>query len=468
MLDGLQTQPLTEGFHLAIPQGFFAGLRIAVGGRAPRSSGVLRGVPIYLQLQQANLNATHPGAGLILTNKTGGFTLPLPPKVGSLRVINSMNSTAQQQPLSSVTLADCRITLLGTAHVSRTSAEQVKTLLATGDYDAVAVELCPSRYHVITNPDSLSRMDLFDVLRKGKAAMVTASLALTAYQQRMAEQLGVEPGVEMRAAIDSAYAAELSVLLIDREIGITLKRIYRNVPWWQRLSLITGLLASLLSRDRVSEEEVERLKEGDVLETTFSQFAVEEKAAHGKYHHLLGIIGAGHMRGVSHYLEQDTTPAERIIADLDRIPPPSRGPKIIAWLIVILIIAGFIIGFYRNPELGWQLVIDWIVITGGLAALGSFIAGAHPLTIVGAFTAAPLTSLNPTIGVGMFTAVIETFLRRPTVGDFSRLQQDTTHLKGWWHNRVTRILLVFLLSTLGGAIGTYAASFRIIDRLAGA
>jgi pheromone shutdown-related protein TraB len=330
-------------------------------------------------------------------------------------------------------------------------------------------------------------MDLFDVLRKGKAAMVTASLALAAYQQRIAEQLGVEPGADMRAAIDSAQAAKIPVLLIDREVSVTLKRIYRNVPWWQRLSLITGLLTSLLSQDTISEDEVEQLKEGDILETTFSQFATEakslylpliderdrymaarlrEEAAHDKQH-LLGVIGAGHIQGVTHYLEQDTSPAERIIADLDRIPSPSRWPKIIAWLIVVLIIAGFIIGFYRNPELGWQLVIDWIVITGGLAALGSFIAGAHPLTIVGAFTAAPLTSLNPTIGVGMATAVIETFLRRPTVGDFSRLRQDTTHLKGWWHNRVTRILLVFLLSTLGGAIGTYVASFRIIDRLAG-
>jgi pheromone shutdown-related protein TraB len=398
-----------------------------------------------------------------------------------------MNSAAQQQPLNSVKLADCRITLLGTAHVSRTSAEQVKALLASGNYDGVAIELCPSRYHVITNPDFLSHMDLLDVLRKGKAAMVTASLVLTAYQQRIAEQLGVELGAEMRAAISSAHTAKLPVLLIDREVGTTLKRIYRSVPWWQRLSLIAELLASLMSQNTVSGEEVERLKEGDVLEATFSQFAAEakplyssliderdrymaarlrEEAAQGKYRHLLGIIGAGHLRGITHYLEQDTTPTGEIIADLDRIPSPSHWPKILAWLIVILILSGFIIGFYRSPELGWQLVIDWIVITGSLAALGSLLAGAHPLTLAGAFTAAPLTSLNPTIGVGMVTAIIEAFLRRPTVGDFSRLRQDTTHFKGWWHNRVTRILLVFLLSTLGGAIGTYVAGFRIINSLA--
>lgn len=400
-----------------------------------------------------------------------------------------MDSTEQQQPLSTIKLADRWITLLGTAHVSRASAEQVKALLATGHYDAVAVELCPSRYHALINPDALSRMDLFEVLRKGKAAMVTASLALAAYQQRIAEQFGIEPGAEMRAAVDSAHTAKLPVILIDREVGTTLKRIYRNVPWWQRFSLITGLFGSLVSRETVSEEEVERLKEGDVLETTFSQFATEARALYipliderdrymaarlreeitqGEYRHLLGVIGAGHLRGVTRYLEQDTTPAKQIITELDHIPSPSRWPRMIPWVIVALILAGFIFGFYRSPELGWQLVIDWVVINGGLAALGALIAGAHPLTIIGAFTAAPLTSLNPTIGAGMVTAAIETLLRRPTVGDFSRLRQETTRLRGWWHNRVTRILMIFLFSTLGSALGTYVAGFKIIDRLAGA
>ncbi|ADJ29338.1 TraB/GumN family protein [Nitrosococcus watsonii] len=401
-----------------------------------------------------------------------------------------MNSTEQQQPLSIIKFADRQITLLGTAHVSRASAEHVKALLATGDYDAVAVELCPSRYQALINPNALSRMDLLEVLRKGKAAMVTASLALGAYQQRIAEQFGIEPGAEMRAAVDSAHSAKLPVLLIDREVGTTLKRIYRNVPWWQRFNLIGGLFASLMSRDTVSEEEVERLKEGDVLETTFSQFAMEaenlylpliderdrymaarlrEEMNQNEYRHLLGVIGAGHLRGVTRYLEQDNaTPAKKTITELDQIPPPSRWPQIIPWLIVVLVLVGFIFGFYRSPELGWQLIIDWILINGGLAALGALIAGAHPLTIAGAFAAAPLTSLNPTIGAGMVTAAIETFLRRPTVGDFSRLRQETVHIKGWWSNRVTRILLVFLLSTLGSAVGTYVAGFKIIDRLTGA
>jgi pheromone shutdown-related protein TraB len=396
-----------------------------------------------------------------------------------------MNSPIPQEPLIELELEQGRITLLGTAHVSRASADKVKELLATSQYNAVAVELCPSRHNALLNPDILARMDLFQVVRSGKAPMVIASLALGAYQQRLAEQFGIEPGAEMRVAIESARAAGLPVLLIDREIGTTLKRIYRNVPWWRRFYLFSGLLASLMVSEKVSEEEIERLKEGDVLESTFAQFADQERdlfvpliderdrymAARLRQElvgreqcHILAVVGAGHLRGIQDYLKQQQNPTETIRA-LDHLPSTSRWPKLLPWLIVALILVGFGIGFSRSPNLGWQLVLDWVLINGGLAALGALIAGAHPLTIVSAFGAAPLTSLNPTIGAGMVTAAVELYMRKPNVGDFSRLRTDTAHFKGWWRNRVARTLLVFILSTLGSAIGTYVAGFRIIDRL---
>ncbi len=403
-----------------------------------------------------------------------------------------MNSTQEQEPLFRIDLDDSRITILGTAHVSRASAEKVKALIATGDYDAVAVELCPSRYNAIVNPDSLQKMDLFKVLREGKVPMVTANLALGAYQQRMAEQFGIEPGAELRAALESAGEASLAVLLIDREVGITLKRIYRNVPWWRRLNLLAGLMTSVVSREKVSEEDVERLKEGDMLETTFAQFADQEMdlylpliderdrymaarllreiAANG-HRHILAVVGAGHMRGIRTYLQHDRAPSAETLAAtltaLNHVPAPSRWLKLFPWFIVALILIGFGIGFGRSSDLGWRLVAEWVLINGGLSALGALIAGAHPLTVLGAFVAAPLTSLNPTIGAGMVTATIEVFLRKPQVGDFSRLRTDTTRLKGWWHNRVARTLLVFLLSTLGSALGTYVAGFRIFEHLTG-
>jgi len=402
-------------------------------------------------------------------------------------------SESPQQPLQEVTLGNTHITLLGTAHVSRTSADTVEEMLNTGTYDAVAIELCPSRYNALIDPDSLARMDLFQVLKEGKVPMVSASLALGAFQQRMADQFGIRPGEEMRRAIDMGRQHDLPVLLIDREVGITLKRIYRNVPWWQRLTLFSGLLASVLSREEIPEEEIERLKEGDVLESAFTQFAEREKhlyqpliAERDRYmaarileeieltehQNLLVVIGAGHLKGLSEQLktldaEKTQRSASEVVQELDDTPRGSPFWRVFPWIIVVAILSGFVIGFMRSPDLGWTLVRDWVVINGSLSALGALIAGGHLLTVLTAFIAAPITSLNPTIGAGMVAGGAELFLRKPTVGDFDRLRTDTAHLSGWWKNRVARLFLVFILSSLGSAVGTYVAGFRIFDRLLG-
>lgn len=387
--------------------------------------------------------------------------------------------------LREVQLGNTTVTLLGTAHISRSSAEQVAAELDSKAYQAVAVELCPSRFEALTNPDRLAQLDLMQVLRQGKASMVMANLAMAAYQQRLGEQLGIEPGAEMRMAVTQAEVHDLPVVLIDREIGITLKRTAGNLSWWRRAILFTGLIGSLVSREEVSEEDIEHLKEGDVLETTFAEFAHDRddlfqpliaerdrymaaKLRQAAHEHpgrpILAVVGAGHLNGIAKHLEDAGDPAATL-SQLDAIPEKARWPKFIPWLIVALVITGFYLGFTRNPDLGWQLVRDWVVINGGLSALGALLAAAHPLTVVTAFVAAPITSLNPTIGAGMVTAAAELLLRKPRVADFANLRHDTTRLRGWWHNRVSRTLLVFLLSTLGSAAGTYIAGFLIYDRL---
>ena len=367
-----------------------------------------------------------------------------------------MSDSQDKEPRVDITIGESRITLLGTAHVSRASAEEVSTLLGSGEFDAVAVELCPSRYNAIINPDALAKMDLFRVIREGKTGMVAANLALGAYQQRLAEQFDIEPGAEQRAAVDYARTNHKPVLLIDREIGVTLKRVLHNVPWWKRFALLAGLIGSVISKEEVSEEEIESLKEGDMLETTFAEFAedredlfvpliderdrymaarlIQEIGTHA-HENVLAVVGAGHLKGIARYLDAGVETPARDIAELDHLPAPRRWPKLIPWAIVLLVCTGFAIGFMRSPSLGWQLVLDWVLINGGLSALGALVAAAHPLTVVTAFAAAPITSLNPTIGAGMVTAAAEIFLRRPQVGDFGELRHDTTTLKGWWRNR---------------------------------
>ncbi|ORU91534.1 MAG: conjugal transfer protein TraB [Cycloclasticus sp. symbiont of Bathymodiolus heckerae] len=390
-----------------------------------------------------------------------------------------------EQPIEQLSINGCNITLLGTAHVSKASADAVEELILNNDFDSIAIELCPSRYNALVDPDSLAQMDLFNVIKSGKAAMVTASLALGAFQQKMADELGIEPGAEMKVAAELAKKTHKPVLLIDREVGTTLKRVYRNVPWWKRMELVSGLLASVMFSEKISEEDIEKLKEGDVLDATFSQFAessneiytplVNERdqymarrlmneATSGEYKSILAVIGAGHLKGIKAYLESQLQGAKSL-EELDSIPQSSRWPKVIPWVIVALVFIGFGIGFSRAPELGWQLVLEWVVINGALSAVGALLANAHPLTILTAFLAAPLTSLNPTVGAGMVTAAVEAWIRKPRVGDFSTLKKDTVKLGGWWENRVSRTLLVFLFSTIGSAAGTYIAGFRIFEQL---
>ena len=391
-----------------------------------------------------------------------------------------------EEPIKSLSIGDSKITILGTAHVSRASADKAQELIQSGEYDVICIELCPSRYNTMTDPNALAKMDLLEVIRSGKASMVTASLALGSYQQRMAEQLGIEPGLEMKTAINQANEQNLPIELIDREVGTTLKRVYHNVPFWKRLYIVSGLLTSVVSRETVSEEEIEKLKSGDLLETTFSQFSedandlfvplIDERDRYmsakllkalethpGK--NLLAIVGAGHVKGMMNYLEENTIQAEEVISELDVIPKKTSWLKFIPWVIVALVIFGFYLGFQKSPELGWSLIGQWVIINGSLSALGAAIAGAHLFTVITAFIAAPITSLNPTIGAGMVTAAMEIFIRKPTVNDFSDLRKDTTTAWGWRKNRVARILLIFVLSSLGSAIGTYVAGFRIFGQL---
>jgi pheromone shutdown-related protein TraB len=399
-----------------------------------------------------------------------------------------MHELLAQEPHRILKIGDTEIVLLGTAHVSPASARAVQALVATGGFDAVAVELCDSRQRAMLDPDALGKLDLFSVIRSGQAPMVGASLALGAYQQRLAEQYGIEPGAELRAAIDGALDQGIPLVLIDREIGVTLRRAYRSVPWWRRMELVGGILASVLTREKIEESDIEKLKEGDMLESTFSEFAqqsgelygpvIDERdrymaarlrmlADEGGTRRVLAVVGAGHLKGIENYLGQSDGGAEETIRKLEASPPRARWPKLVPWVIVAVILAGFVIGFSRNTDLGYQMVLEWFLINGGLAAIGGVIALAHPLTVLTAALGAPLTSLNPTIGIGFVAAAVELWLRKPNVEDFSRLRTDVSHIKGWWHNRVSRVLLVFFLTTLGSAMGTYIGGARIFGHLLG-
>ena len=395
----------------------------------------------------------------------------------------------ENEPHKIIQLTECRITLLGTAHVSRQSVESVRDQIVNGDYDAVAIELCDNRYASMNDAKGYAEMDLFAVIKQGKASMVAASLALGAYQQRIAEQFEIQPGAEMKLASDLATAQALPLLLIDRDVGTTLKRVYRSIPWWRKMTVVSGLIASLFSREKVSEEEIEQLKQGDILENAFSQFSesaadllqpliaerdeymaakITNSIETQAYQNILVVVGAGHLAGLSKHLQEGLSAPLTRIQQLQEIPAGNRILPYLPWLIVFLVVIGFAFGFNKSSDLGWSLVFNWILINGGLSAAGTLLAGGHILTVVVAFFAAPLTSLNPAIGAGVVTAGAEIYLRKPTVQDFQQLRNDSTSFSGWRGNRVARVILVFLLSTVGSALGTYIAGFQIIGSLSSA
>ena len=390
------------------------------------------------------------------------------------------------QPIARVRRGDVEYVILGTAHVSRVSADAVRAILDRETFDAVAVELCEPRFQSMRDPEAFRRLDLFQVIRQGKVGLVAANLALSAFQRRLAEQFGIEPGAEMKAAIDGAEQRHLPIWLIDREIGVTLKRAYRSVGFVDRLSIVGGLGASLLTREEVSEDEIEKLKQGDLLGSMFNEFAREspplydaligerdrfmtarlrEQSAYGAVKRVLVVIGAGHLAGIERELVAQNEMPRPLLDKLSTLPPASRWPKWVA-LGVFLIIAGAIaFTFTRGVRAGTDALLTWTLFTGGFAALGAIAAAAHPLSAIAAFIAAPLKPFRPGVPASAISAGVEAWLRKPRVADFDTLRDDVSHWTGWWKNRIARTLLNFMFVTIGTLIGEYAAGFHIIKNL---
>ncbi|MCK7593169.1 TraB/GumN family protein [Lysobacter sp. CAU 1642] len=390
------------------------------------------------------------------------------------------------QPILRVERDGCRFTLLGTAHVSQASVDAVRALAERERFDAVAVELCEPRFRSLREPNQLAKLDLFRVVKEGKVGLVAANLALSAYQRRLAKQLGIEPGAEMRAAIEAAESEGKALWRIDRDVGTTLRRTYTAVGWWQRIKLMSGLLASLLVDEQVDADEIEKLKQGDMLESTFAEFAsrserlygaliderdrymaarLREAAAREGSSEVLAVVGAGHLAGLSGYLRDSDEPPETTVSRLDALPPPGRWGTWIAIAIAALVIGGFAWGFARGVDVGTELLLVWVLATGGLGAIGCALAGGHPLSVIAAFLSSPLTPLHPLLSSGTVSALVEVTLRRPTVADFDRLKDDVGTVGGWWRNRVSRVLLNFFLTSTGTAIGVYIAGWRMLQAL---
>ncbi|MCQ6276689.1 TraB/GumN family protein [Bacillus sp. V3B] len=364
--------------------------------------------------------------------------------------------------------------LIGTAHVSKQSAEQVKEVIETERPDSVCIELDEGRYQSITDDNKWKDMDIFKVIKEKKSTLLLMNLALSSFQKRMANQLGINAGQEMIQGIESAKEMDANLVLADRNIQITFSRIWHNVGLWGKLQLLTQVIYSIFSRESISEEELEKMKSQDMLNSMLSDFTehfpklktpliderdqyLSQKIKEAPGNKIVAVLGAAHVPGIKEEIKRNHD-----LEAITKLPPKSKAPKIIGWTIPIIIIAMIVYTFYTNPTAGMQQLISWWLWNGGLSAIGTAIAFGHPLAILTAFIVAPITSLDPITAAGWFTGPVQAYFRRPNVRDFESLSDDVTSVKGFWNNKVTRILLVVVFANLGSSLGTFIGGADVV------
>ena len=371
-----------------------------------------------------------------------------------------------------------KILLIGTAHISQSSVDEVNSVINQVNPDTVCIELCSSRYQAMLAKDQWKNMDIFKVIREGKSFLLFANLIMTAFQKRLGSRLGVKPGSEMFEAANVAKKLNSELVLADRDVKITLQRTWRGMRFWGKMKVLGQLLASLFIREEISKEEIEKLKESDALSEAMKMLAEQspemkriliderdqymaEKIRQSMGKLVVAVVGAGHVKGLTAELEN-----KHNLAELESVPPTGKAVAWLKWGIPALIIALIVYGFFTvDTDVSIEMIQRWVLINGTLSALGTAAAFGHPITIAVAFIAAPFTSLNPTIAAGWVAGLVEALLRKPQVRDFENLADDITHLRGFWQNNITRILLVVIFANLGSAIGTFAGGFAIATLL---
>jgi pheromone shutdown-related protein TraB len=369
-----------------------------------------------------------------------------------------------------LSMEDKEIILVGTAHVSRESADLVERVIKEEKPDTVAVELCQSRYQAITEANKWQETDLIKVIREKKAFLLLSNLMLASFQKKIGKKLGIKPGEEMLRAVNVAKEIEADIHLADRDVRTTLSRTWRLMGFWTKFKLMFQLITSMGDVDEIEKEDIEKLKQQDVLETLLSELGktlpelqrvlIDERDQYLAHkirtapgNKIVAVVGAGHVPGIKKYWSEPVD-----MEALEVIPPKGKWVGFIKWGIPALVIALIILGFYMaGANAGADMIKWWILANATLAGLGAACALAHPLTVLAAFVASPITSLNPMVAAGWVAGLVQVFLVKPKVKDFQSLPEDIVSVKGFWRNKITRILLIVVLTNLGSSLGAFVA-----------
>ena len=389
-------------------------------------------------------------------------------------------STKYNSDVRFITLQDREIILVGTAHISQQSADLVRTVIETEKPDCVCVELDQQRFKALSEKKKWESLDLKSVIREKQLSTLLINIILASYQKKLGQKLGVTPGAELIEATKVAKENDIPVELADRDIRITLRRAWNTMSFWQKMKLLSYSMVGIFENEEITEETLEKLRQKDVLTELMTELgkampvlktvliderdsylAEKIKNANGKK--IVAVVGAGHVQGINERLLEET-PFD--LEKINVIPKISPVWKTLGWGIPVIIIASIIyIGFTKGPQAAGDNVIFWILINGIPSSLGTLLAFGHPLTILSALLAAPITSLTPVIGAGYVAAFVQAYVKPPVVKEFQKVAEDAAKLKCWWKNRLLRIFLVFIMAGLGSAIGTYVGAAEIISNL---
>lgn len=388
-----------------------------------------------------------------------------------------MSITKKSDTLHDLEYGDKKFILVGTAHVSRESSQEVEDIIQAEKPDTVCIELCSSRYQSIRQKERWQQTDIVKVIKEKKSFLLLSNLLLASFQKRIAKKFDINPGAEMIKAIETAEAVGAEIHLADRDIRTTLSRTWRAMGLWGKIKLMFQLVLSLGEVEDIKEEDIEKMKQQDVLESLLAEVGkslpilkdiliderdqyLADKIRNAPGNKIVAVVGAGHVPGIQKYWHKDID-----IQTLEQLPPKKRTTGILKWLIPGAIMAMFIAGFFwGGAKAGKDMLIWWVAANAILAGLGAIVALAHPATIISSMLAAPLTSLNPMIAAGWVSGLVEAFSRKPKVKDLETLPDDILSVRGFWRNKVTRILLVVVFTNLGSMVGTFVA-FPVILKL---
>ncbi len=377
---------------------------------------------------------------------------------------------------------DKTVILVGTAHISQESVFLVKKVIEQELPDCVCLELDDKRYQALTQKKQWESLDLKTIIKDKQLSTLLISLLMASYQKRLGGKLGVTPGAELLMAAQTAKELQIPLSLCDRDVRITLRRAWKSTSFLKKGYLLASLLASLFDKSEISEEKLQELKQKDVLTELMDEmgetlpdlkrvliderdlYLVEKiKSSPGKK--IVAVVGAGHIAGMLKIFDADN---KHKIAEITLIPPISRGYKIVGWAIPLLILGSLgVIAYQKGASVAGDNILYWILANGIPASLGALLALAHPLTTLSAFASAPITSLTPVIGAGYVTAFIQVLTCPPVVREFESAGEDISSFTGWWKNRLLRVFLVFILTGLGSAIGTWVGGYEIFKNLVG-